>query len=88
MREIKPGVPDYLPQLAEALRKRGISEAVIDVYRRRWNALRPDAPALPCPFCFIRGNYGNLEALGKKGGNSYVGCSHCGEQILVHADGK
>ena len=81
-----PGIPDYLPQLSEALRKRGIPEHIIATYQRLWKALPPGPQALPCPYCFVAGKQGTLSALPKIGAYYYVRCRRCHERILVGAD--
>ena len=88
MDRANPGIPDYLPQMSDALRKRAIPDHIIAAYQRRWKALSPEPQALPCPHCFVAGKNGSLSALPKIGDNYYVRCSRCHERILVGSDVK
>jgi len=83
MTDLKPGVPDYIPQCSEALRKRGAPQDTIDRFAELWRSLRPHARNLPCPFCFASGYSGKLIAMREKGGIKSVRCKICKKEIVV-----
>jgi hypothetical protein len=82
MTEIKPGIPDYIPQFTKALRDAGTPQASIDRFCKYWEALPPHSPALPCPICFSHGLLTKLRAF-KNNGVEGVRCEDCKTAIVT-----
>ena len=83
MADEKPGVPDFLPQFLEALRKDGASRETMEQFAQYWRALPPDPTRMPCPFCFASGYNGQLLSSSEKGGSQTVHCRICTKEIVV-----
>ena len=89
MPEIKPGIPDFIPQFTNELKTRGASDAVIEKFSAHWRDLPVHAPDLPCPVCFTSGKKGKLIPMSAdEHGNEAVRCKQCGVKIVVHEGGK
>ena len=83
MADEKPGIPNYLPQFVEALRKHGAPQDTVERFVEYWNALPADPTRMPCPFCFAAGYNGHLVVLSEKSGTQYARCRICLKEIIV-----
>jgi hypothetical protein len=83
MAESASGIPNYLPQFVEALRKEGAPQETMDRFAQYWNALPADPTRMPCPFCFAAGYNGQLMAQEERSGTQYVRCKVCRKEIVV-----
>jgi hypothetical protein len=79
----KSGVPDYLPQLTQALMKSRALESTINNFAAYWKALPADSKKLPCPLCFARGRQGWLVTMKENGVVTAVQCERCREEIII-----
>jgi len=75
---------DFIGEVADAMSARGIPKSVIDVFRRRWETLRP-GEMFPCPFCALAARTGYLEPGKVSHGDQYLRCtnSSCRTEIPV-----
>jgi hypothetical protein len=75
--------PDYVRQFTLVLKERGASQAQIDAFAMHWRSLPPNAPKLPCPFCYTAGGWGALSEPAGEEGSQTVRCGKCGETIDI-----
>ena len=83
MADEQSGIPNYLPQFVEALRKDGAPQDTLDRFTAYWNALPADPTRMPCPFCFAAGYNGQLVTLPERSGTQYARCKICKKEIVV-----
>jgi len=69
--------------IAEAMRQRGIPDYIVEIYRRRLNAEAGDSKEVPCPFCFVRETIGRLILQPARGGDQFMRCTACNEEVLL-----
>lgn len=79
----RPEVPNYLPQLTEALMKARAEPSAIRSFAGYWRALPPGTHKLPCPLCYMDGHQGWLMALMEKARVQSVRCDRCRTEIVV-----
>jgi len=77
------GIADFLPQLAEAMRRRGCPQTIVERFVQVWNALPAGAQDLPCPFCFMHGAKGRLVAVREGNGQEAVCCTNCRGEVFL-----
>ena len=83
MASLEPGTPDVLPQLTDAMRRRGCPQTIVDRFAHTWNALPAGSPDLPCPFCFMHGARGRLVQVREGNGQEALCCTNCRGEVFL-----
>jgi len=79
----EPGTPDVLPQLTDAMRRRGCPQTIIDRFAQTWNALPEGSHDLPCPLCFMHGAKGRLVQVREANGQAALCCTNCRGEVFL-----
>ncbi|HUE92417.1 hypothetical protein [Pseudomonas sp.] len=71
--------PELFERMVDDLKGRGMSDGAIDEARAYWATAPNNAPALPCPICYLSGGEGKLIALPEQDGVESLKCRSSSE---------
>jgi len=71
--------PELFERMVDDPKGRGMSDGVIDEARAYWATAPNNAPALPCPICYLSGGEGKLIALPEQDGVESLKCRSSSE---------
>jgi len=74
---------EYLPQLSDSLRSRGVAGSKVALFIQHWESLPPEDSYIPCPRCFVDGSKGFLQEQTGVGGIFILRCDTCSDQVLL-----